>query len=73
MTKDVTTYQYYGKGTKYDALKETMDLITNGQIQATFDRKDDESVDLNEMIIEIDNEQSLDFLKTNTICSFFFQ
>ncbi|MBW8037296.1 type II toxin-antitoxin system Phd/YefM family antitoxin [Lactobacillus helveticus] len=40
----------------YDALQETMNLMMNGQIQATFSRKDDESVDLNEMIKEIDNE-----------------
>lgn len=40
----------------YDALQETMNLMMNGQIQATFSRKDDESVDLDEMIKEIDHE-----------------
>jgi prevent-host-death family protein len=40
----------------YDALQETMNLMMNGQIQATLSRKDDESVDLDEMIKEIDHE-----------------
>jgi len=40
----------------YDALLETMNLMMNGQIQATLSRKDDESVDLDEMIKEIDHE-----------------
>lgn len=40
----------------YDALQETMSLIMNGQIQATLSRQDDKSVDLDEMIKEIDNE-----------------
>ena len=40
----------------YDALQETMNLMMNGQIQATLRRKDDESVDLDKMIKEIDNE-----------------
>lgn len=40
----------------YDALQETMNLMMNGQIQATLSRKDDESVDLDEIIKEIDHE-----------------
>lgn len=40
----------------YDALQETMNLMMNGQIQATLSRKDDESVDLDEMIKEVDHE-----------------
>lgn len=40
----------------YDALQETMNLMMNGQIQATLSRKGDESIDLDEMIKEIDHE-----------------
>ncbi|KRL33925.1 type II toxin-antitoxin system Phd/YefM family antitoxin [Liquorilactobacillus uvarum] len=40
----------------YDALQETMNLIVNGQIQTTLSRKDDESVNLDELMKEIDNE-----------------
>lgn len=40
----------------YDALQETMNLMMNGQIQATLSRKNDKSVDLDEMIKEIDHE-----------------
>ncbi|MFT8606642.1 MAG: type II toxin-antitoxin system prevent-host-death family antitoxin [Liquorilactobacillus ghanensis] len=40
----------------YDVLQETMKLIMNDQIQAALSRKDDESMDLDEMMKEIDEE-----------------
>ncbi|AVI94945.1 putative Antitoxin of toxin-antitoxin stability system [Oenococcus oeni] len=40
----------------YDALQETMALIMNGQLQDAKNRENDESVDLDDMIHNIDNE-----------------
>lgn len=40
----------------YDALQETLALFMNGQMPTAFSREDDESVDLETMIAEIDNE-----------------
>ncbi|MCH5461792.1 type II toxin-antitoxin system Phd/YefM family antitoxin [Lactobacillus sp. LC28-10] len=44
----------------YDAMQETMSLIMNGQLQDAIARqndKNDEEVDLDQMIREIDNEK----------------
>jgi antitoxin YefM len=40
----------------YDALQETLSLFMNGQMPIAFSRENDESVDLENMIAEIDNE-----------------
>ena len=40
----------------YDALQEILSLFMNGQMPTAFSRENDESVDLENMIAEIDNE-----------------
>ncbi|NKY91076.1 type II toxin-antitoxin system Phd/YefM family antitoxin [Weissella thailandensis] len=40
----------------YDALQETLALFMNGQMPTAFSREEDESIDLDTMIAEIDNE-----------------
>ncbi|CAH1851244.1 type II toxin-antitoxin system Phd/YefM family antitoxin [Convivina intestini] len=41
----------------YDAMQETMALILNGQLQDTLNREQDESINLDQMIAEINDEQ----------------
>ncbi|WP_317695369.1 type II toxin-antitoxin system Phd/YefM family antitoxin [Xylocopilactobacillus apis] len=40
----------------YDSLQETMKLILNGQIRDAKNRENDESVDLDQMIQDLENE-----------------
>ncbi|MCI2170860.1 type II toxin-antitoxin system prevent-host-death family antitoxin [Schleiferilactobacillus perolens] len=41
----------------YDAQQETMALLLNGQIQAAFERQNEESVNLADMMREIDRQE----------------
>lgn len=41
----------------YDAQQETMALSLNGQIQAAFERQNEESVNLADMMREIDRQE----------------